>query len=60
MIWTESSMRKLLTPAIRWCSLCAIEMNTAFIKLHQPTRVSGRTAAWQRCSLDFGTAGKDF
>jgi hypothetical protein len=35
-------------------------MNTAFIKLHQPTRVSGRTAAWQRCSLDFGTAGKDF
>jgi hypothetical protein len=35
------------------------EMNTAFIQMHQPKRVSGTSTAWQRCSLDLGVAGKD-
>jgi len=36
------------------------KMNNAFIKMHQPKRVRGKSAAWQRCSLDFGVAGEDF
>lgn len=36
------------------------KMNNAFIKMHQPKRVRGNFAAWQRCSLDFGVAGTGF
>jgi hypothetical protein len=31
-------------------------MNTALIKMHQPTRVGGEIATWQRCLLATGIA----